>query len=112
VATPLERRALAHLAAQPGSSSEQVRAALSVRHASQVSRLLARLQREGLVVRAPRRAPGQRNAWRVTPLGERARDRDPPPRGGPHPALADSAAGWLTGPVEPARRAATAMRAR
>lgn len=103
VATRLERRALAYLAAQPGSNSEQVRAALSVRHFSQVSRLLARLQREELVVRPSRRAPGQRNAWRVTPLGERALDRDPPSPGGPHYVLADSATAWLTGPVEPAR---------
>ena len=103
VATPLERRALAYLAAQPGSSGEQVRAALSVRHFSQVSRLLARLQREELVVRSPRRSPGRRNAWRFTPLGERALDRDPPSPGGPHYVLADSATAWLTGPVEPAR---------
>lgn len=103
VATPLELRALACLAAQPGSSSEQVRAALSVRHPSQVSRLLARLQREALVVRAPRRSPSQRNAWRATPLGEWVLDRDPPPPGGPPHAFADSAAAWPAGAGEPAR---------
>jgi AcrR family transcriptional regulator len=63
------RRTLAVLLDQPGASGAQVQRALGHRHASQTSRLLHRLRRQGLVAVAdgPRRA-----GWSLTRTGRTA----------------------------------------
>lgn len=58
-----EQRCLRYVGAHPGCSGEDVRRALGFGHLSQASRLLTRLEREGLVVR--RRGRGGANAWRI-----------------------------------------------
>jgi AcrR family transcriptional regulator len=59
----LEQRCLRYIGAHPGCSGEDVRRALGFGHLSQASRLLTRLEREGMVVR--RRGRGGANAWRI-----------------------------------------------
>jgi AcrR family transcriptional regulator len=67
VPTPAART-LAYIGEHPGATSQEVRRALGFSDLSQVSRLLARLQREGLLVRgAPR---GRANAWLLTDSGD------------------------------------------
>ena len=58
-----EQRCLRYVGAHPGCSGEDVRRALGFGHLSQASRLLTRLEREGLVAR--RRGRGGANAWRI-----------------------------------------------
>lgn len=73
---------LVHLAEHPGSSNRRVGDAAGISDQGQVSKLLWRLQRLGLVenVGGPR-ARGEANAWRLTAKGrdiERAVDVTPP----------------------------------
>lgn len=62
-----EARCLRYVAGHPGSSSAQVQQGVGIRHRSQVSRVLGRLQKEGLV----QTLKGGRslNAWEVTQDG-------------------------------------------
>jgi AcrR family transcriptional regulator len=60
------RRALAVLLERPGVGGAQVQRALGHRHASQTSRLLHRLQHQGLVTAA---GGAQRPRWSLTPAG-------------------------------------------
>lgn len=62
------QRCLRYVEEHPGASSQDVRRALEFRHLSQVSRILARLQRLGLAHTL--RSPGKPHAWRATALGE------------------------------------------
>jgi AcrR family transcriptional regulator len=65
-AVSLTQRCLQHISEHPGCSGEEVRQALGFRHLSQASRLLVRLERDGLIAR--RRGRGGANAWRlITP---------------------------------------------
>lgn len=63
-------RCLAYVAEHPGVSGEEVRLALGIAHASQVSRLLNALHRDGLL--HVQRGLGGANAWHVTSAGRRA----------------------------------------
>jgi hypothetical protein len=63
------RRALAVLLEQPGAGGAQVQRALGHRHASQTSRLLHRLQHQGLVTVA---GGAQRAGWSLTRAGRAA----------------------------------------
>lgn len=60
-------RCLRFIRQHPGCSGVEVRRGLGMRHDSQVSRLLARLERDGLAAGEGSRAP---RAWRVTARGE------------------------------------------
>ncbi|HWG30242.1 MAG TPA: TetR family transcriptional regulator [Steroidobacteraceae bacterium] len=62
------RQCLRHLAAHPGASNREVARAIGITRQEQVSRVLARLQGLGLLVKraAP---PGGANAWSLTPRG-------------------------------------------
>jgi AcrR family transcriptional regulator len=64
------QRCLRFVAEHPGCSGQDVRQALGIAHLSQVSRLLAALRREGLVV--SRRRGGRANAWEITAAGRAA----------------------------------------
>ncbi len=59
------------IAANPGASNLQVAAALNVAHPSQISALLSRLAREGILTRRSE-GPGRRNAWQLTEPGTNA----------------------------------------
>jgi AcrR family transcriptional regulator len=65
--TELSRRTLLHLEASPGASNVAVARAIGVAHDSQISRHLARLEREGVV---ERRREGRANVWRLTARGQ------------------------------------------
>jgi hypothetical protein len=65
--TQLTVRTLRYLAEHPGASGTDVREALGIRHASQSWALLARLQREGLVVNE---RTGSSNAWVLSDDGK------------------------------------------
>jgi AcrR family transcriptional regulator len=67
--TQLTRETLDHLAAHPGTSNTAIAKAVDVRHESQMTRHLQRLERAGLV---EHRKEGRRNAWRLTALGRDA----------------------------------------
>jgi DNA-binding transcriptional ArsR family regulator len=67
--TELTRLTLEYLDAHPDATNIAVARAVDVRHESQMSRHLARLQREGVV---ERRKEGRTNAWRLTARGEEA----------------------------------------
>jgi hypothetical protein len=69
-------RVLAALGAQPGASNREVADASDITDQGQISKLLGRLERLGLIVNTgPGRQPhGEPNAWRLTALGEEARD--------------------------------------
>jgi AcrR family transcriptional regulator len=67
--TELTRQTLEYLDAYPDATNIAVARAVDVRHESQMSRHLARLQREGVV---ERRKEGRTNAWRLTARGEEA----------------------------------------
>jgi DNA-binding MarR family transcriptional regulator len=69
---------LSYLAAHPGASGVAVRDALGMRHLSQTSRLLARLESQGLV--RNHRPGGPANAWELTAAGCSALDRTYPIR--------------------------------
>ncbi len=66
------RKALAVLIERPGVGGAQVQRALGHRHASQTSRLLHRLQQQGLVTTA---GGAQRPGWSLTPAGRAAARR-------------------------------------
>ena len=67
------RGCLRYLATNPGASNRQIADAIGVRSHSQISTLLARLARAGLVHNRPGR-PGHANAWSLTPSGLHALD--------------------------------------
>jgi AcrR family transcriptional regulator/DNA-binding transcriptional ArsR family regulator len=67
--TELTGDTLCYLAKHPGAANVEVSRALDVRHESQMSRHLVRLERAGMVAR---RKEGRTNAWRLTAQGEEA----------------------------------------
>jgi predicted transcriptional regulator len=67
--TELTRQTLQYLDAHPGATNVEVARAIDVRHESQMSRHLGRLESAGIVVR---RKEGRSNAWRLTARGEEA----------------------------------------
>ena len=67
--TELTRLTLAYLGAHPGAANVDIARAVDVRHESQMSRHLVRLERAGMV---QRRKEGRTNAWRLTAQGEEA----------------------------------------
>ena len=65
-------RVLEGVAKRPGGSNRQVATRAGIQDPGQVSKLLARLQRLGLLANAGEgHAKGEPNAWSLTPLGER-----------------------------------------
>jgi AcrR family transcriptional regulator len=62
------RACILHLAEHPGASNRQVARAVGIARDTHISTLLARLHREGLVVKRPCR-PGGPNAWTPSPYG-------------------------------------------
>jgi AcrR family transcriptional regulator len=75
------RQCLLHLAVHPGASNWQVARATGISGQPQVSRLLARLRAQGLLLKREGLV-GHPNAWSLTPLGARAAqtlmdDREP-----------------------------------
>jgi AcrR family transcriptional regulator len=65
-------RVLGAVAAHPGISNRLVGEHADISDQGQVSKLLARLQRLGLLANTGEgQARGERNAWQLTPLGER-----------------------------------------
>jgi AcrR family transcriptional regulator len=81
--TELTGQTLRYLNGHPGAANIDIARAVDVRHESQMSRHLGRLERAGMVAR---RKEGRANAWRLTARGEEAartlRDlrADAPPR--------------------------------
>jgi TetR/AcrR family transcriptional regulator len=67
--TELTRQTVLHLAMSPDACNVDIARAIGVRHESQMSRHLVRLERAGIV---QRRKEGRLNAWRLTALGEEA----------------------------------------
>ena len=67
--TELTADTLRYLARNPGAANVEISRALDVRHESQMSRHLVRLERAGMV---SRRKEGRTNAWRLTAQGEEA----------------------------------------
>jgi AcrR family transcriptional regulator len=67
--TELTRLTLVYLDAHPGACNVAIARAVDVRHESQMSRHLARLQRAGIV---ERRREGRSNAWQLTARGRDA----------------------------------------
>jgi len=67
--TELTRQTVLHLAVSPDACNVDIARAIGVRHESQMSRHLVRLERAGIV---QRRKEGRTNAWRLTALGEEA----------------------------------------
>jgi AcrR family transcriptional regulator len=68
-------RALSAIGAQPGSSNREVADAAGVTDPGQISKLLMRLSRLGLIeTNAVRSMQGEPNAWRLTHRGEEIRD--------------------------------------
>ncbi|HEY2768748.1 MAG TPA: TetR/AcrR family transcriptional regulator [Solirubrobacteraceae bacterium] len=68
-------RVLDCIAEQPGINNRAVAAQAGVHDQGQISKLLARLQRLGLLANEGEgHAQGEPNAWRLTPLGERVTD--------------------------------------
>jgi AcrR family transcriptional regulator/DNA-binding MarR family transcriptional regulator len=67
--TELTRLTLVYLDAHPGACNIDIARAVDVRHESQMSRHLARLQRAGIV---QRRKEGRSNAWQLTARGQDA----------------------------------------
>jgi AcrR family transcriptional regulator len=65
-------RVLECVVASPGSSNRQLGDAAGIADPGQISKLLARLERTGVLVNAARgRHEGEPNAWQLTPIGER-----------------------------------------
>jgi AcrR family transcriptional regulator len=65
-------RVLEGVAGHPGASNREVGECAGVQDPGQVSKLLARLERLGLLANAGEgHAKGEPNAWHLTPLGER-----------------------------------------
>jgi AcrR family transcriptional regulator len=69
IMTELAGQTLQYLSERPGSANVEIARAVDVRHESQMSRHLVRLERAGLV---ERRKEGRTNAWRLTGRGEEA----------------------------------------
>ncbi len=67
--TELTGQTLRYLAAHPGAANVAIARAIDVRHESQMSRHLVRLEAAGIV---SRRKEGRTNAWRLTARGEEA----------------------------------------
>jgi AcrR family transcriptional regulator len=67
--TELGRLTLEHLHGHPGARNIDLCHAIDVRHESQMSRLLARLQHAGLITH---RRSGRCNTWTLTPEGHQA----------------------------------------
>ena len=67
--TELTRQTVLHLAAHPDACNVEIARAIGVRHESQMSRHLVRLECAGIV---ERRKEGRTNAWRLTAAGEEA----------------------------------------
>jgi AcrR family transcriptional regulator len=67
--TELTGQTLRYLNSHPGAANIDIARAVDVRHESQMSRHLARLERAGMVAR---RKEGRTNAWVLTPRGEEA----------------------------------------
>jgi AcrR family transcriptional regulator len=69
-------RVLECIAARPGVSNREVADRAEVSDQGQISKLLARLERLGLIVNTGEgHARGERNAWRLTPLGRQVARR-------------------------------------
>ena len=67
-------RVLSAIGGEPGASNRQVASAAGVSDQGQISKLLARLQRLGLIRNDGEGQPqGVPNAWRLTPAGEELR---------------------------------------
>jgi AcrR family transcriptional regulator len=64
------RQCLLYLARNPGVSNRHVATAIGVDHLGQVSTLLTRLAKLGLLNKRAG-SPGRPNAWRLTPMGAR-----------------------------------------
>ena len=65
-------RVLEGLAGRPGASNRQVAERAGIQDPGQISKLLARLERLGLLANTGEgHAKGEPNAWSLTPLGER-----------------------------------------
>jgi DNA-binding MarR family transcriptional regulator len=67
--TELTGETLRYLAKHPGAANIAIARAIDVRHESQMSRHLVRLEAAGMV---SRRKEGRTNAWRLTARGEEA----------------------------------------
>jgi AcrR family transcriptional regulator/DNA-binding transcriptional ArsR family regulator len=67
--TELTGQTLRYLNGHPGAANIDIARAVDVRHESQMSRHLGRLERAGMV---DRRREGRTNAWRLTARGEEA----------------------------------------
>jgi AcrR family transcriptional regulator len=67
--TELTSQTLRYLNGHPGAANIEIARAVDVRHESQMSRHLSRLEREGMV---SRRKEGRTNAWVLTARGEEA----------------------------------------
>jgi AcrR family transcriptional regulator len=67
--TELTGQTLRYLNGHPGAANIDIARAVDVRHESQMSRHLARLERAGMVAR---RKEGRTNAWTLTARGEEA----------------------------------------
>jgi AcrR family transcriptional regulator/DNA-binding HxlR family transcriptional regulator len=67
--TELTGQTLHYLNGHPGSANIDIARAIDVRHESQMSRHLVRLEKAGLI---ERRRDGRHNAWRLTARGEDA----------------------------------------
>jgi AcrR family transcriptional regulator len=83
-------RVLATIAADPGVSNRQIGDRAGAQDQGQVSKLLARLQRNGLIENHGKGHPtGEPNAWRLTPRGQAV-----------HTALGDGTGGAQRQPAE------------
>jgi AcrR family transcriptional regulator len=67
--TELTGQTLRYLAGHPGAANVDIARAVDVRHESQMSRHLGRLERAGVV---SRRKEGRTNAWQLTARGQEA----------------------------------------
>lgn len=64
------RQCVLYVARYPGASNRQIALGIGINHQGQISTLLGRLSRMGLLV-GQHHGPGRANAWRLTPHGER-----------------------------------------
>jgi AcrR family transcriptional regulator len=64
------RLSLLYLAKHPGASNRQIADGIGIPHQAQISKLLTRLARNGLVTKQPTR-PGHANSWSLTEHGLR-----------------------------------------
>jgi AcrR family transcriptional regulator/DNA-binding MarR family transcriptional regulator len=69
-------RVLTAVSEYPGASNRQIGAHADIHDQGQISRLLARLERLGLLTNTGEgQARGESNAWNLTPLGERVAEQ-------------------------------------